>query len=60
MSVTYLDPIKRDNIMDGLLDEQQDYLRNFLKRGKRTAFSSVLARLKGGESKEDVEHISTQ
>ncbi|MHA4142121.1 DUF3895 domain-containing protein [Bacillus cereus] len=46
--------------MDGLLDEQQDYLRNFLKRGKRTAFASVLARLKGGESKEDVEHISTQ
>lgn len=60
MNSTYLDLQDRDRIMGSLSNEQQDYLRNFLKRGKRTAFASVLARLKGDESKEDAEHISTQ
>ncbi|MEW4237181.1 hypothetical protein Q0N71_31115 [Bacillus thuringiensis] len=46
--------------MGSLSDEQQEYLRNFLKRGNQTVFSSMLARLKGGESEEDAEHISTQ
>ncbi|MCT4569984.1 DUF2089 domain-containing protein, partial [Bacillus thuringiensis] len=56
----YLDPEDRDRIMGSLSDEQQEYLRIFLKRGNQTAFSSVLARLKGGESEKDAEHISTQ
>lgn len=60
MSGIHLDPIERDTIFNGLSGEQQEYLRAFLKRGKQTAFSSVLARLKGGESKENAEHISTQ
>ncbi|MGG3759602.1 DUF3895 domain-containing protein [Bacillus anthracis] len=57
---TYLDLEDRDRIMGSLSDEQQDYLRNFLKRGKRTAFASVLARLKGDGLEENAEHISTQ
>ncbi|MEB9381785.1 DUF3895 domain-containing protein [Bacillus cereus] len=57
---TYLDLEDRDRIMGSLSNEQQEYLRNFLKRGKQTAFASVLARLKGDESEGDAEHISTQ
>ncbi|MDF9525104.1 DUF3895 domain-containing protein [Bacillus cereus] len=57
---TYLDLEDRDKIMGSLSDEQQDYLHNFLKRGKRTAFASVLARLKGDGLEENAEHISTQ
>lgn len=60
MYVTYLDLEDRDRIMGSLSDEQQDYLRDFLKRGKRTAFASVLARLKGDGLEENAEHISTQ
>ncbi|HHB2026122.1 DUF3895 domain-containing protein [Bacillus cereus] len=52
--------MERDIIFNGLSDEQQEYLRTFLKRGKQASFSSVLARLKGGESEDDAEHISTQ
>lgn len=60
MNGTYLDLEDRDRIMGSLSDEQQDYLHNFLKRGKRTAFASVLARLKGDGLEENAEHISTQ
>ncbi|KAB7630280.1 DUF3895 domain-containing protein [Bacillus sp. B4-WWTP-NA-D-NA-NA] len=60
MSGIHLVPMERDIIFNGLSDEQQEYLRTFLKRGKQASFSSVLARLKGGESEDDAEHISTQ
>ncbi|MGR9635250.1 hypothetical protein ACU82A_30120 [Bacillus cereus] len=39
---------------------KKNYLSEFLKRGKRTAFASVLAQQKGDNSQEDADHISIQ
>ncbi|KAA8473027.1 DUF3895 domain-containing protein [Bacillus paranthracis] len=58
MKTLYLSQTERDSILSTLSSEQKDYLNEFLKRGKRTAFASVLAQQKGDNSLEDADHIS--
>ena len=38
---------QRDELFSDLTNEQQTYVMNFLKRGKKTAFANVIARSKG-------------
>ncbi|MCU5081019.1 hypothetical protein OB985_26170, partial [Bacillus cereus] len=60
MKTLYLSQSERDLILGTLSYEQKKYLSEFLKRGKRTAFASVLAQQKGNNSQEDADHISVQ
>lgn len=56
----YLSQTERDAIMKDLSDTQQDFLINFLKRGKRTGFANVLAREKAGLTSEGTLEIAEQ
>ncbi|HDR6957136.1 MULTISPECIES: DUF3895 domain-containing protein [Bacillus cereus group] len=59
MVAKYLTQTERDILFKELSNVQQEYLTNFLKRGKKTAFASILAQQKGEGSEEDYKHIST-
>lgn len=57
-----LSEAKRDAIMSGLNEEQKDFLKDRLKRGRRTVFANVIASQKGiklpeDAAFEDVEHL---
>lgn len=58
MRANYLTEIERGNILKGLSSEQQTFLKESLKRGKKNAFAVVLAQQKGGYSEEDAVHIA--
>ncbi|WP_430510749.1 DUF3895 domain-containing protein [Gottfriedia solisilvae] len=46
---------ERGTVLDTLEHHQREYLQQFLKRGKRTSFSNILAKYKGeGSSNEDL------
>ncbi|MEC2733109.1 hypothetical protein P9X32_26605 [Bacillus cereus] len=53
MVAKYLTQTERDILFKELSNVQQEYLTNFLKRGKKTAFASILAQQKGEGSEED-------
>ncbi|MCP1181253.1 DUF3895 domain-containing protein [Bacillus sp. 1663tsa1] len=59
MIAKYLTQAERDILFKELSNVQQEYLTDFLKRGKKTAFASILAQQKGEGSEEDYKHIST-
>ncbi|MES1051411.1 DUF3895 domain-containing protein [Bacillus thuringiensis] len=56
----YLTQTERDTMLQSLSLEQQNYLQEFLKRGKKTAFASVLAQQKGEGLEDSNSHISTE
>lgn len=56
----YLTQTERDTMLQSLSLEQQNYLHEFLKRGKKTAFASVLAQQKGEGLEDSNSHISTE
>ncbi|EOP32334.1 DUF3895 domain-containing protein [Bacillus cereus] len=60
MKTVYLSQNERDLLLNDLSSEQRTYLADFLKRGKKTAFASILAQQKGANSKGESDHISTQ
>lgn len=60
MNTSYLTQEERNLLFSKLSYKQQHYLQEFLKRGKKTVFASILAQQKGGYSEPESTHISTQ
>lgn len=48
-TLTHLTQAERDMITDTLHERQKEFLKSFLKRGKRTRFANILAREKAGD-----------
>jgi hypothetical protein len=53
MATNHLTVAERDMILSGLSDQQQAFIREKLKRGKRTVFARYLVRQKGAAIPED-------